>query len=132
MRFYENIFIVRQDLAPSQVENLTETFAKVIKDQGGKVKKTEYCGLRPLAYPIKKNRKGHYVLMNLETSADSITELERNMRIREDVIRYLTIQVEALDEGPSPLLKQSRNYVESSTRGQVFQAETDGSSETAE
>lgn len=112
MRFYENIFIARQDLAPSQIEGLTDTFSKIIKDNGGKVQKVEYCGLRPLAYPIQKNRKGHYVLLNIEAPNSLIEELERNMRIREDVIRYLTIQVETHEEGPSPLLKQSRNYVD--------------------
>lgn len=120
MRCYENIFIARQDLAPSQVEALTETFSKVIKDNGGKVKKAEYCGLRPLAYPIEKNRKGHYVLLNIEAPNTLIEELERNMRIREDIIRYLTIQVESHDEGPSPLLKQSRTFVEGHTRGSSF------------
>lgn len=132
MRCYENIFIARQDLAPSQVEALTETFSKIVKDNGGKVTKSEYCGLRPLAYPIEKNRKGHYVLLNIEAPNTLIVELERNMRIREDIIRYLTIQVEAHDEGPSPLLKQSRNFVEGNTRSPYPPSATTDASASAE
>jgi small subunit ribosomal protein S6 len=108
MPFYENIFIARQDISTTQVEALTETFANLVAENGGKVEKREYWGLRNLAYRIKKNRKGHYVLFNLEAPPAAVNELERNMRINEDVLRYLTVRVEELEAGPSAMM-QSRN-----------------------
>ena len=104
MPFYENVFIARQDISSTQAEALTEQFANLIAEQGGKVTKKEQWGLRNIAYRIKKNRKGHYVLMNIEAPAAAITEMERQMRINEDVLRYLTVRVEALEEGPSAML----------------------------
>ena len=108
MPFYENIFIARQDISTAQVEALADTFANLVAENGGKVEKREYWGLRNLSYRIKKNRKGHYVLFNLEAPAAAVSELERNMRINEDVLRYLTIRVEALETEPSAMM-QSRN-----------------------
>ncbi|HXE28546.1 MAG TPA: 30S ribosomal protein S6 [Stellaceae bacterium] len=108
MPFYENIFIARQDISTAQVEALADTFANLVSENGGKVEKREYWGLRNLSYRIKKNRKGHYVLFNLEAPAAAVSELERNMRINEDVLRYLTIRVEALETEPSAMM-QSRN-----------------------
>jgi len=108
MPFYENIFIARQDISTTQVEALADTFANLVAENGGKVEKREYWGLRNLSYRIKKNRKGHYVLFNLEAPAAAVSELERNMRINEDVLRYLTIRVEALETEPSAMM-QSRN-----------------------
>jgi small subunit ribosomal protein S6 len=107
MSFYENIFIARQDATAAQVEALAEAFAAIVAEQGGKVTKKEYWGLRNLSYRIKKNRKGHYMLMNLDAPAAAVVEMERNMRINEDVLRLLTVRVEALEEGPSAML-QSR------------------------
>ena len=104
MPFYENVFIARQDISSTQAEALTEQFANLIAEQGGKVTKKEQWGLRNIAYRIKKNRKGHYVLMNIEAPAAAIIEMERQMRISEDVLRYLTVRVEALEEGPSAML----------------------------
>ena len=109
MSFYETIFIVRQDMAPSQVDALSEKYTAVLKEAGGSVKKTEYCGLRTLAYPIKKNGKGHFVLMNVDATPDALKEVERQMYLSDDVIRYLSIRVDAHDAGPSALLKSSRN-----------------------
>ncbi len=109
MSFYETIFIVRQDMAPSQVDALSEKYTAVLKDSGGSVKKIEYCGLRTLAYPIKKNNKGHFVLMNVDASPEALKEVERQMYLSDDVIRYLSIRVDAHDAGPSALLKSSRN-----------------------
>ena len=109
MNLYETIFIARQDMAPSQVDALAEKYANVIRDHGGSVTKTEYCGLRALAYPINKSNKGHYVLMNLKTNAASVTEIERQMRISDDIMRYLSVRVEDHQEGPSSLLKAARN-----------------------
>jgi small subunit ribosomal protein S6 len=105
MPFYENVFIARQDISTAQVEALTDTFANLVAEQGGKVEKREYWGLRNLAYRIKKNRKGHYVLFNLDAPPAAVSELERNMRINEDVLRYLTVRVEELEAGPSAVLQ---------------------------
>jgi len=108
MPFYENVFIARQDISSNQVESLAETFANIIAENGGQVTKREMWGLKNLAYRIKKNRKGHYVLFNIDAPAAAVHEMERNMRINEDVLRYLTIRVEELEEGPSAML-QSRH-----------------------
>lgn len=107
MSLYENIFIARQDISTAQVEALTETFANLVAENGGKVEKREYWGLRNLAYRIKKNRKGHYVLFNLEAPPAAVSELERNMRINEDVLRYLTVRVDELEAGPSSMMRRS-------------------------
>lgn len=106
MSFYESIFIVRQDVPAAQVETLTASFAEIVKAQGGTVAKTEQWGLRTLAFRINKNRKGHYVLFNLDASPAAITELERNLRINEDILRFLTIRVEELEAGPSAMLRK--------------------------
>lgn len=105
MPFYENVFIARQDISTAQVEALADTFAALITEQGGKIEKREYWGLRNLAYRVKKNRKGHYMLFNLDAPPAAVSELERNMRINEDVLRYLTIRVEELEAGPSAMLQ---------------------------
>jgi small subunit ribosomal protein S6 len=109
MKNYENIFIVRPDLAPSQVEAIAEKMSGIIAQHKGKVEKTEYCGLRQLAYEIKKNSKGHYVLLSFSAAPSVIAELEQRMRLEEEIMRFLTIQVEELEKGPSLLLQQSRN-----------------------
>ncbi|MSO71592.1 MAG: 30S ribosomal protein S6 [Alphaproteobacteria bacterium] len=101
MAFYENVFIARQDVSSGQVEGLIATFTGIVAEQGGKVAKTEYWGLKNLSFRVKKNRKGHYVLLCLDAPAKAVSELERNMRIHEDVLRYLTVRVEELEEGPS-------------------------------
>lgn len=105
MAFYESVFIARQDVSTSQVDGLTDTFEKIIKDLGGSVTKKESWGLRTMAYRVKKNRKGHYVLMNIDAPADAIKEMERQMNLNEDVIRHLTTRVDELEEGPSAVLK---------------------------
>ena len=104
MPLYENVFIARQDISGAQVDALTDGFAQLITDNGGEIKKREYWGLRNLAYRMRKNRKGHYVLMNLAAPPAAIAELERTMRINEDVLRYLTLRVEHLDLELSPVL----------------------------
>lgn len=108
MPLYESVFIARQDIASTQVDTLGEQFTKIIEGLNGKVTKREYWGLRNLAYRIKKNRKGHYVLLNIDAPSPAVAEMERNMRINEDVLRYLTIRVDELEEGPSAML-QSRH-----------------------
>ena len=115
MSFYEHVFIARQDLAPAQVEELTDKYAGVIESMGGKVTKREDWGLRNLAYRIKKNRKGYYVLMNIDAPAEAVKEMERLIRIDEDIIRHLTVKVDQLEEGPSVMLapKSSRKSEDS-------------------
>jgi small subunit ribosomal protein S6 len=105
MAFYENVFIARQDLSTTQVETMAAQFTDIIKAQGGEVTKTEQWGVRNLSYRIKKNKKGHYVLLNISATGAAIAELERNMRIHEDLLRYLTVRVEKLEEGPSAVLQ---------------------------
>ncbi len=107
MPLYESVFIARQDVATTQVEALAAQFAEIIRNQGGKVTKTEQWGLRTLAYRIKKNKKGHYVLFNIDASAAALQEMERNMRLNEDVLRYMSVKVDVLEEGPSAMLRRS-------------------------
>src|SRR5262245_30129498 len=104
MALYEHVLIARQDVSPAQVETLMEEATKTIPDLGGKVEKSEYWGLRNLAFRVRKNRKGHYCLLNIDAPAAAVHELERLARINEDVIRFLTVKVEALDPEPSPVL----------------------------
>ena len=105
MAFYETVLIARQDLAPAQVEALAAKYDGVIASGGGKVVKTEPWGLRTLTYRIKKNRKGYYVLLGLDTPAPALLEMERQMRLDEDVLRHLSVKVEAIEEGPSAILR---------------------------
>ena len=107
MPLYENIFIARQDATAAQAEALTETFTNIITEQGGQVAKIEYWGLRNLTYRIKKNRKGHYSLLAIDAPAAAVKEMERQLRINEDVLRYLTVRVDELEEGPSPMLARA-------------------------
>ena len=106
MALYESVFIARQDVPAAQVEALTTQFAELVAQQGGTVSKKEYWGLRSLAFRIKKNRKGHYTLLNVDAPPAAVKELERTMSINEDIIRYLTVRVEALEEGPSAIMQR--------------------------
>jgi small subunit ribosomal protein S6 len=115
MPLYENVFIARQDISGAQVDALADTFTQLIAEQGGEIKKREYWGLRNLAFRMNKNRKGHYMLFNIDAPAAAIAELERTMRINEDVLRYLTLRVDQLEEGPSPVM-QSRGSREDRPR----------------
>jgi small subunit ribosomal protein S6 len=105
MPLYETVFIARQDISGPQVDALADQFTTIVTEQGGEVKKRENWGLRNLAFRIKKNRKGHYVLFNLDAPPAAVAEMERTMRLNEDVLRYLTIRVEQLEEGPSVMLQ---------------------------
>ncbi len=105
MPLYEHVFIARQDISGTQVDQMVETFTGVVETGGGKVVGTESWGLRNLAYRIKKNRKGHYVMMNLDAPADVVTELERQQRIHDDVLRYLTLRVDEHEEEPSVMMQ---------------------------
>lgn len=103
--FYESVFLVRADVSSQQVEALAQSFADIISDNGGSVAKTEHWGLRTLAYRIKKNRKAHYVLFNLDSPAAAVQEMERNMRLNEDVLRTMTLRVDELEDGPSAIVQ---------------------------
>jgi small subunit ribosomal protein S6 len=128
MPFYENVFIARQDISATQADTLAETFSNVIAEHGGKVTKKENWGLRNIAYRIKKNRKGHYVLLNIDAPPAAVQEMERQMRISEDILRYLTTRVDELEEGPSAMMRRSRDDDERGPRegGRRFGRDDDG------
>ncbi len=105
MPLYEHVFIARQDVSASQVESITADFTKNIEDGGGKVAKSEYWGLKNLTYRIKKNRKGHFVLMNIDAPHPAVAEMERHARLNEDIIRFMTVRVDELEDGPSVVLR---------------------------
>ncbi len=104
MPYYETVYIARQDLTDAQVKAMTEEFTKILTDMGGKIHKIEEWGLRSLAYKIRKNRKGHYVLIESDAPTDALTELERKMRLNEDVLRYMSIKEEKLSDGLSVIM----------------------------
>ena len=106
MALYEHVFLARQDLAQAQVDALAEAATKIITDNNGKVMKTESWGLRSLAYRIAKNRKAHYVMLEIDAPAGVVAELERQTQINEDVIRYMTVKVDGLEEGPSVMMRK--------------------------
>lgn len=107
MALYEHVYMARQDISAQQVEALTEQFKKVIAGLGGSVDKTEYWGVKSLAYRIKKNRKAHFSLMNIDAPPAAIAELERQERLSTDVIRFLTVKVEEHDAAPSAMMRRS-------------------------
>ncbi|KQU62412.1 30S ribosomal protein S6 [Sphingomonas sp. Leaf339] len=110
MALYEHVFLARQDLAQAQVDALAEAATKIVTDHQGKVVKTETWGLRSLAYRIAKNRKAHYVMLEIDAPAGVVAELERQTQINEDVIRFMTVKVDELEEGPSAMMrKQERD-----------------------
>jgi len=107
MPLYEHVYLARQDLSAQQVEELTAQLSGVIGQMGGKIAKTEYWGLKSLTYRMKKNRKAHMTLLNVEAPAAALSEVERQERLHEDVLRYLTIRVDAHEEGPSAMMRKS-------------------------
>ena len=107
MPLYEHVFLARQDLAQAQVDALAENATKILEDNGGKVVKTETWGLRNLAYRIAKNRKAHYVMLDIDAPAPALAELERQTGINEDIIRYMTIRVDEHEQGPSAMMRKS-------------------------
>ena len=118
MPLYEHVFLARQDLAQAQVDALAENATKIIADNGGKVVKTENWGLRGLAYRIAKNRKAHYVMLDIDAPAPALAELERQTGINADIIRYMTIRVDELENGPSAMMRKSdRDRGERGDRG---------------
>ena len=118
MALYEHVFLARQDLAQAQVDTLAETATKIITDNEGRVVKTENWGLRSLAYKIAKNRKAHYVMLEIDAPAGVVAELERQTQINEDIIRYMTVKVDGHEEGPSVMMRKSdRDRERRSERG---------------
>lgn len=118
MPLYEHVFLARQDLAQAQVDALAENATKIVEDNGGKVMKTETWGLRSLAYRIAKNRKAHYVMLDLDAPAQAVAELERQSNINEDVIRFLTIKVDEHEKGPSAMMRRGEKERSRSDRGE--------------
>ena len=105
MRFYESVFIARQDITTAQVETMADEFAEIITSAGGSIKKREYWGLRTMAYRIKKSRKGHYIMFNMETGPEALSEYERILGLNEDVLRFLNIRIDEVPEGPSIMMQ---------------------------
>ncbi len=119
MALYEHIYLARQDVSAQQVEELTSTYSEIISSAGGQVTKTEYWGLKSLAYKIKKNRKAHYTLMNIDAPHEAVAEMERQMSLSEDILRFMTIRVDALEDGPSVMM-QKRDRDDRSDRPRRF------------
>jgi len=118
MPFYESVFIARQDISAAQAEALAETFAGIVKANGGQVAKVEHWGLKTLAYKIKKNRKGHYVMFQLDSPHAAVAEMERNMGLNEDVLRIMTTRIEVLEPGQSAMMQARGERSERGERGE--------------
>ena len=116
MALYEHVFLARQDLAQAQVDALAETATKIVEAGKGKVVKTETWGLRSIAYRIAKNRKAHYVMLEIEAPAGVVAELERQTSINEDVIRYMTVRVDEHEQGPSAMMRRGERDRERRSR----------------
>ena len=117
MPLYEHVFLARQDASPQQVEELTSQMTGIVQQLGGKVTKTENWGVRSLTYRINKNRKAHFVMLNIDAPSAAIAEIERQERISEEVIRYLSVRVEELEEGPSAMMRKADRDRERDDRG---------------
>ncbi|KYG24770.1 30S ribosomal protein S6 [Bradyrhizobium sp. AT1] len=120
MALYEHVFLARQDASTQQVEELTAQMTGIVEGLGGKVTKTENWGVRSLTYRMNKNRKAHFVLLNIDAPSAAIAEIERQERISEDVIRYLSVRVEELEEGPSAMMRKADRDRERDDRGGGF------------
>jgi small subunit ribosomal protein S6 len=117
MPLYEHVYLARQDVSAQQVEDLTKQFTTVIEGLGGKVTKNEYWGVKSLNFRIRKNRKAHFTLLNVDAPPAALTEVERQQRINEDVLRYLTVRVDELEEGPSAMMRKVERDRERDERG---------------
>jgi len=125
MPLYEHVFMARQDVTSQQVETLAEQYKGIIEAGGGSVAKTEAWGVKSLAYRIKKNRKAHFTMLNIDAPAAAVAEMERQMRINEDVLRFLTIRVDELEEAPSAMM-QKRDRDERKDRERGRRRDEDG------
>ena len=127
MPLYEHVFLARQDVSSAQVEGMVKEYSQVIEEGGGKVAKTEYWGLKSLAFKIKKSRKAHYTLMNLDAPPAAVAEMERRMGLASDVLRFLTVRVEALETEPSIQMRKSdRDDRRDGDRGGGFRGDRGG------
>ena len=126
MPLYEHVFLARQDLSQAQVDALAAHATEIVEQGGGKVAKTETWGLKSLAYKIDRNRKAHFVLLNIDAPSAAIAEIERQERISEDVIRYLTVRVEEHEEGPSAMMRKADRDRERDDRGGGFRGDREG------
>ncbi len=117
MALYEHIFLARQDVSSQQVDALVEQFKSVLEANDGAVTKIENWGLKTLPYRVRKNRKAHYALMNIDAPAGAVQEMERQMRLHEDILRYMTIKVEEHEEGPSAMLRRNERDDRRGPRG---------------
>ncbi len=120
MPLYEHVFLARQDVSAQQVEELTAQIKGIIEQMGGKITKTEHWGVKSLAYRLRKNRKAHYTLLNIDAPAAVLNEIERQERLNEDVLRYITIRVEEHEEGPSAMMRKVDRDREREDRGFGF------------
>ena len=126
MPLYEHVFLARQDLSQAQVDALAAAATEIVSQNNGKVTKTETWGLKGLAYKIERNRKAHFVLLNIDAPSAAIAEIERQERISEDVIRYLSVRVEELEEGPSAMMRKADRDRERDDRGGGFRGDREG------
>ena len=126
MALYEHLLIARQDISAQQVDALATHLKTIVEGEGGKVEKQEYWGLRGLAYRIKKNRKGHYVLLNINAPSSAVIELERQLKINEDVLRFITVRVEAFEQSNSSRKREREEGRERKPRGEDEAAGTEG------
>src|SRR5712675_2838781 len=126
MPLYEHVFLTRQDLSAQQVEELTAQFKAVIEQMGGKVAKTEQWGVKSLAYRLRKNRKAHFTMFNIDAPPAALNEIERQERLSEDVLRYLTVRVDEHEEGPSAMMRKVDRDRERDDRGGGFRGDRDG------
>ena len=126
MALYEHTFMVRQDVTAPQVEALTETFKTLIAQHGGSVSKVEAWGLKSLAFRIKKNRKAYFTLLNIDAPSAAIVELERQLGLNEDVIRFLTLRVDEHEEGPSAMMRKADRDRDRDDRGGGFRGDREG------
>ncbi len=107
MPTYEHVYLARQDVTAQQVEDMTARFKGIIEQMGGTVPKVEYWGVKSLSYRMQKNRKAHFTLLNIDSAPSAVAEVERQMRLSEDVLRYITVRVPALEEGPSAMMRKA-------------------------
>ena len=117
MPLYEHVFLARQDISQAQVDALTKEYSDVITEAGGKIAKVEYWGVKTLAFKIKKNRKAHYTYLDIDAPPAAVTEMERQMSINEDVIRFMTVKVEKHEDGPSAMMKAGKREERGGGRG---------------
>src|SRR6266851_9934010 len=126
MPLYEHVFLARQDVSAQQVEELTAQLTGVLEQMGGKVTKLEQWGVKSLSYRVRKNRKAHFTFMNVDAPSAALSEIERQERLNEDVLRYLTIRVEEHEEGPSAMMRKADRDRDRDDRGGGFRGDRDG------